>query len=144
MILRYPTQYLSLNRGRDGERRGTLFFWECILKLYSRGDAKSIKYGMELKKLLCSLALSDVVLQGHAARLFKGGLCGQITSAWPTWNLLTHKIYSRVKAVAKPPLAMPMFHCCFLLLPLLYFRKFWLFTFLSSPAAWMLFERFPR
>ena len=89
MILRYPTQYLSLNRGRDGERRGTLFFWECILNythLYSRGgggggDAKSIKYGMELKKLLCSLALSDVVLQGHAARLFKGGLCGQITSA---------------------------------------------------------------
>ena len=80
-----------------------------------------------------------------AARLFKRGLCGQITSAWPTWNLLTHKIYSRVKVVAKPPLAMPMFRCCFVLLPLLYFRKFWLFTFLSSPAAaWMFFERFPR
>ena len=89
MILRYPTQYLSLNRGHDGERRGNTIFLGVYIEtipIYIQGggvggDAESIKYGMELKKLLCSLALSDVVLQGHAARLFKGGLCGQITSA---------------------------------------------------------------
>ena len=111
--------------------------WECILKLYPSifkgggggggGDQKHKIWDGAEKNSFAHLPFLMLFCRGitHAARLFKRGLCGQITSAWPTWNLLTYKIYSMsdVKVVAKPPLAMPMFRCCFVLLPLLYFRN---------------------